>query len=49
MKKLTTMAFALVLAVCVFAAGGKDSAAASKVKYTATYYRKYYGNPAALC
>ena len=35
MKKLTTMAFALVLAVCVFAAGGKDSAAASKVKYTA--------------
>ena len=35
MKKLTTMVLALVLSVCVFAAGGKDSAAASNVKYTA--------------
>ena len=35
MKKLTTMVIALVLSVCVFAAGGKDSAAASNVKYTA--------------
>ena len=35
MKKLTTMIIALVLSVCVFAAGGKDSAAASNVKYTA--------------